>query len=123
MKPINRLLLTCIALCTALGLSAQNPQATLNKAGHVKLPTEIPLNDAYEIDISGFDFADEMAAVDFFRSMSGQKHFYRPVVSQQVAILYLQRTQAPDWTVADWNAYLQSKSLHLHEEMTTPLSE
>lgn len=118
-----RLVLLSAALCMALGLGAQNPQATLNKAGQVKLPNDVPLADAYEIDLSGFDFEDEMAAVDFFRSISDQKYFYRPVVSQQVVILYLQRAKAPDWSVADWNTYLASRSLYQHDEVTAPLSE
>ena len=63
MKQLLKLILLTIVL-TATPASAQEmPRAVINPEYLVSLPTEIPLQEYYFVDISHLDFTDEQEAI------------------------------------------------------------
>lgn len=86
--------------------SAQEAVATLSKSGAVVLPESEPLKSAYQIDASLFNFESNESAIDFFQSKNNRDVSYRPVLHNDIVMVYLQLKQNPDWTIAQWNAYL-----------------
>lgn len=109
-----------IKLCSALALllaathgQAQTKTATLHEDGTIEIPADEITDGNYEIDISVLDFQDDADAVEFFRTQSGESHFYRPVLHQNRAVLYLKTKNHPDRDAAQWNEYLSDKKLAL----------
>lgn len=87
-------------------VNAQEAVATLSKSGAVVLPESEPLKSAYEIDASEFNFESNETAIAFLQSKNNREVSYRPVLHNGVVMVYLQLKKHPEWTTAQWNAYL-----------------
>lgn len=98
-------LLVCIIGVSA-SVYAQEAVATLSKSGAVVLPESEPLKSAYQIDASQFNFESNESAIEHFMSKNNRDVSYRPVLHNGVVMVYLQLKEHPDWTTAQWNAYL-----------------
>lgn len=111
MKQLIRICSALALLLTATPGQAQEKTATLHQDGRVEIPAEEITNGAYEIDISMMGFHEERQAIEYFRAHSGTSHFYRPVLTQNKAVLYLKRKTHPEWSAVQWNDYLSEKKL------------
>ncbi len=106
--------LSILFFSSTFGTYAQQATAEFNPLnGKITLPESGSLEDSYLIDLSDFAFESEVEAMEYFREQSGDFHFFRPLVSQNKAVLYLQRNKQSDWTASDWNSYLEDKHLPL----------
>ncbi|MCA1750373.1 MAG: hypothetical protein ABR572_08465 [Cryomorphaceae bacterium] len=111
MKPLIKLCSAFALLLATVQVQAQSKTATLHMDGTVEVPAEEITDGNYDIDISDFDFQDDAEAIEYFRNQGGESHFYRPVLSQNRAVLYLKIKNHPDHDAAQWNDYLSDKKL------------
>jgi hypothetical protein len=90
-------------------ITAQSkPVATLSSNGVLQLPTNLPLSSSYQFDISAMQFATEKDAVEFFAGKQYADMTVRPNFSLNKAIVMLDLSKYPSWTVQQWNAHLSS---------------
>lgn len=80
--------------------------ASVSDAGVIMLPNDQPLIDAYTIDISSFNFASTDEVLTFFKAANIQDVAMRPLLDNDVLMVYPQIKRQPDWTVQEWNQYL-----------------
>lgn len=94
-----------------MGVSAysfsQNAQATLRHDGSLKLDVDQPLTEAYEVDATQFNFYNLEEAIAYFKEVNTDLVIYRPVLHNDLVMVYLQLKKQPSWTIEDWNAYLE----------------
>ena len=109
MKQLLKLILLTIVL-TATPASAQEmPRAVINPEYLVSLPTDIPLQEYYFVDISHLDFADEQEAIYLLTSyvtanLISNEVFYSEGYMQ--IQLHLEYIPESDRTVAKMQNYL-----------------
>ena len=90
-------------------ITAQSkPVATLSSNGVLQLPANLPLSSSYQFDIAAMQFATEKDAVEFFASKSYADMTVRPNFSLHKAVVMLDLSKHPGWTVQQWNALLSS---------------
>lgn len=109
MKLVNAagLLALTIGITLSSNLIAQNnPTATLNEAGVLQLPADQPLKNMYPFLLNGVSFENENAAVTFFEGLNTDLVTFRVMLDSQKAIVMIQRSKQPTWSIAEWNSYL-----------------
>jgi hypothetical protein len=114
--PSKSKLLVIKAICVSIllffisasGFSQSFPTATVNSNGILQLPTTDALATTYTFDLSFLTFSSEEAMTDFLRVRCTEDIVFRAFTSENKGIVSLQRKKHPNWTVADWNAALQS---------------
>ncbi len=111
MKSIRLTLVLCALFIFSTGLMAQSSQATIGKSGAVLLSDSTPLQEAYSLDASTFNFDNADEARVYFQAVNTNLVFYRPVLNNGVVMVYLQLTKEPNWTKEDWNTYLLSNKV------------
>jgi hypothetical protein len=116
------LMLLLLISITAIHTQAQTQSAAIARKGHIILPAETALQEVYEFDISPLNFENELDAVAYFRDRADQFYFYRPVLAEQKALLYLQLEAQPDWTINDWNVHLKKRTVISGTENLTKTS-
>jgi hypothetical protein len=101
------LLALTIGITLSSNLFAQNnPSASLNEAGVLQLVGDQPLKNMYSFTLTGVSFESEDAAVTFFEGLNTELVTFRVMFESQKAVVMLQRSKQPAWSVADWNNYL-----------------
>ncbi len=94
-----------------IGVSAysysQNAQATISHDGSLKLDANQPLTEAYQVDANQFNFYNLEEALAYFKEVNTDLVIYRPVLHNDLIMVYLQLKKQPSWTIEDWNAYLE----------------
>ena len=93
---------------SASGFSQSYPTATVSSNGILQLPTAEPLANTYTFDLSYLTFSNEEAMTNFLRVRCTDDIIFRAFTSENKGIVSLQRKQHPTWTVADWNAAIES---------------
>lgn len=91
--------------------NAQTAKAILSEDGAVLVNSQEPLQSAYTLDASNFNFETEQEAVAYFADRQTQYVSYRPVFHNNIVMVYLQIQAKPEWTKSDWNAYLAKNKL------------
>lgn len=100
-----------VGLFSSAEMKAQDkPAATLNAAGKLQLPANVPLASAYVFSLSSFGFQSEEQAVQYFSSKHYDSFFIRPTLSQNKAVLMLDLKAHPGWTVSQWNNLLNAQT-------------
>lgn len=109
MKRLRHVLSILIVFLLALPSIAQKDitKATITEKGIIQIPLDKPLLKSYEVDISDLNFKSDAEALDYFRKYSAALYFMRPVLNESKAILYLDTKSKSEWTVANWNLYLE----------------
>jgi|SRR5690554_1525487 len=108
----TRLMLALFALIAFTAFAnAQAGIATITENGAVQIDTEQPLQTAYAIDASNFDFQSEQEAIEFLADKQSKFVSYRPVFHNNVIMVYLQTKAKPEWTKSEWNAYLSQNKI------------
>lgn len=122
MKSFKLLFLSAFILLSA-SLYAQPGDATLSKSGAVILSADQPLNSVYAINAENFNFENSAEAIQYFSTVNTNDVFYRPVLDNNVVMMYLQLKNHPEWTKENWNAYLsQNKAVkkeNAHQDAIT----
>ena len=95
-----------LGFAVANGVSAQ--AATLSTQGIIQLPTDEALASTYTVDLSSMHFQSDQDMIDFIGSKNSVNFQLRALPNQGKAVLMLKLGKQPTWTVADWNAHLQS---------------
>ena len=90
------------------GFSQSFPTAAVNSNGILQLPATEALATTYTFDLSSLSFSSEEAMTDFLRVRCTEDIVFRAFTSENKGIVSLQRKKHPNWTVADWNAALES---------------
>lgn len=111
---MKQLIMFCGALALLLATThvhAQSKAAILHEDGTIEIPADENIKEHYDIDISVFDFQGDEEAATYFRNQSGESHFYRAVLSQNKAVLYLKNKSHPERNAEQWNAYLSERKL------------
>ena len=103
-KLVLFLLLTFL-IGSPIWAQSNTTKAELTENGIIQLPENEPLSNSYEINISDLNFQSEAEAVAFFSNYNGDGFFMRPVFHKNIAIVYLQLKENPEWSVAEWNAH------------------
>jgi|LakMenE01Jun11ns_1017448.scaffolds.fasta_scaffold9702612_2 hypothetical protein len=86
------------------------PTATLNNQGVVQLPIDKPISTHYEFDLSQHGFKTDAEMLEYLSTKSEVDYFVRANTETKKAILVLDRSQHPDWTIEQWNQHLQNKT-------------
>ena len=89
-------------------MAQSKPVATLSSNGVLQLPTNLPLAGSYQFDITSMQFATENDAVQFFAGKQYADFTVRPNFNLNKAIVMLNLSQHPSWSVQQWNAHLSS---------------
>ncbi|MFM9983741.1 MAG: hypothetical protein ACKVOK_00815 [Flavobacteriales bacterium] len=89
-------------------MGQSKPVATISSNGVLQLPTNVPLAGSYQFDITSMQFANESDAVEFFASKQYADMTVRPNFSLNKAVVMLDLSKHPGWTVQQWNAHLSS---------------
>ncbi len=105
MKPIKIIFLFASILLTA-SLYAQPGDATVSKTGIVVLSADQPLNSVYAVDAEPFHFTNDSEAIQYFNTVNTSDVMYRPILQNNVVMMYLQLKNHPEWTKENWAAYL-----------------
>ncbi|NEN24035.1 hypothetical protein G3O08_11045 [Cryomorpha ignava] len=105
MKTLRFILVVFAILASTAYSKAQPGNATLTEDGAVVVNTQEPLQSVYMLDASNFNFTSEQDAITYFAAKNSEYVSYRPVLQNNVIMVYLQVKTRPDWTKADWNAY------------------
>ncbi len=105
MKPYKILVLAAFILFSA-SLYAQPGNATVSKSGSVLLSADQPLNSVYAIDAENFHFENSSDAIEYFKTVNTSDVVYRPILENNVVMMYLQVKKHPEWTKENWAAYL-----------------
>lgn len=103
--------------------NAQPGNASVSNDGAVVINTQESLKSEYILDASNFGFTSENDAINYFKDKNSKYVSYRPVLQNDVIMVYLQIKAQPEWTKADWNAYLaenkiRAKILESSEQIT-----
>jgi len=88
--------------------SQQKPTASLSGAGLLQLPTNVTLSSAYEFSLASLGFQNQDQAVQFFATKTFEDFAIRPNMNTGKGVLMLDLKKYPTWTVAQWNALLNS---------------
>ena len=67
---------------------------------------EIPcteLREVYSLDISSLDLESFGTAIEFFSEKNTNLVMFRPNTDATTAMVFLQVSKKPQWTVSDWN--------------------
>lgn len=105
MKPF-KILFSFAFILFFTSLSAQPGNATVSKSGIVLLSADQPLNSVYAIDAETFHFTNSNEAIEYFKTLNTSNVAYRPVLENNVVMMYLQLKNHPEWTKENWAAYL-----------------
>jgi hypothetical protein len=86
---------------------AQNHLSVLvNNNGTIALPIDQELQEVYEIDIASLEFESLEGAVEYFKELNSKYVLFRPNPDLNTAMLYLQLSKRPAWSVEQWNNLL-----------------
>lgn len=91
--------------------NAQTAKAILTEDGTVRVNNQEPLQSAYTLDASNFNFETEQEALAYFADRQSQYVSYRPVLQNNIIMVYLQTKTKPEWTKSDWNTYLAKNKI------------
>lgn len=83
------------------------PQASLNEAGVLQIPIDQPLKNMYTFQLTGVTFENSDQAVTFFEVRNTDLVTFRVMYESQKAVVMIQRSMQPAWSVDDWNSYLE----------------
>ncbi len=111
MKHVRLMIAVCAFFAFTAYASAQTGNATLTTDGAVLVSTQEPLQSAYTLDASDFNFETEQEATTYFADKQSQLVSYRPVFHNNVIMVYLQTSTKPEWTNSDWNTYLAKNKI------------
>lgn len=84
----------------------------LNTEFKLQLTESLLAQKALTIDISDLQFADEAAAVKYFHAIQNNLTDYTVDFAAQTVVMHLypERLGKHTWTLADWNAYLETQA-------------
>lgn len=111
MKTFRFILVVFALLASTAYSQAQPGSATLTKDGAIVLNSEQPLQSVYTLDASNFNFTSDQDAIAYFMKKNSEYVSYRPVLQNNVIMVYLQIKARPDWTKSDWHAYFAENKI------------
>lgn len=118
MKTLKTLLIGCALILFSGMLYAQPANAGLSKSGKIVLNDDAPLSSVYAIDASSFNFDSEQEAISYFRNLNTDDVVFRPVLQNNVVMMYLQINKHPEWTKSQWMERLED--IDLLKKQQTP---
>jgi hypothetical protein len=103
------------------GTSADLPTLAFNEEFALALPEADGLAPAYAVDLSDFGFQATEESTRFAYNLSDNLVRFEAGNDPSAVRLVLQTQYKPDWTVADWNAYLAeiAPRFRYHAEQAT----
>lgn len=111
MKTFRFILAVFAFVAFTASMNAQPSSATLTKDGAMVVNSDQPLQSVYALDASNFNFTSDQDAIAYFAKSNTEYVSYRPVLQNNVIMVYLQIKARPDWTKSDWNAYFAENKI------------
>lgn len=106
MKTIKLSLIVFAFTLFSASTYAQPGNADISISGNVVLSVDQPLQSSYELDAAPFNFSDDAEAIEYFKTVNSREVQFRPILQNDVVMMYLQLKLHPEWTKADWTTYL-----------------
>lgn len=106
MKTLIFVVLTLLLSCASIAAFGQERYATIDDAGHVRIPTDESVAETYYINVDLTGFSSEVEAVTYFSSKNTDHVYFRALPSQGKVAVILNRKSQPNWTTSQWNTHL-----------------
>ncbi|MFT4772199.1 MAG: hypothetical protein ACI9CP_000151 [Cryomorphaceae bacterium] len=102
MKKLKSMFIACMVFSSLTSIGQAEGSLSMKENGTFEIPST-ELREVYSLDISSLDLESFGTAIEFFSEKNTNLVMFRPNTDATTAMVFLQVSKKPQWTVSDWN--------------------